>query len=63
MAFYSLIPHDSTYNDDVEYSDNDCSIDSYLDYWQQDNDAPGFKQVDSYNFIHNTDTFTPMDIP
>ena len=47
----------------LKYSDDDCSIDSYLDYCQQDNNALGYQQVDSYNFIHNTNTFTPMAIP
>ena len=28
------------------------------------NDSPtGYNQVDSYNFLNNTDTSTPMDIP
>ena len=56
MALLSSTHHD----DDVEYSDDDCSTDSYLDYCQQEGDA--YKRVDSYNFLHNTDTFTPMDI-
>lgn len=58
MAVSSLIPHCSTYDDDGEYSDDNCSIGSYLDYCQQENDTPGYQRVDSYNFIHDTDTFT-----
>ena len=55
LVVSSLIPHDSTYDND------DCSADSYLDYCQQEGNAP--KRVDSYNFVHDTNTFTPTDIP
>ena len=55
MAVSSLIPHDSTYDDD------DCSTNSNLDYFQQEGNTS--KRVDSYDFVHDTDTFTPTDIP
>ena len=60
MAFSSFIWH-TNYTSDDEYSDNHGSLDSYLDYCQQETDA--YNQVDSYNFHHNIDTFTPTDIP
>ena len=55
LAVSSLVPHDSTYNDD------DCSTDSYLNYFQQEDNSP--KCMDLYNFVHDTNTFTPTDIP
>ena len=61
MAVSSLITNDSTYDDDVKYSDDDCSTDSYLNYCQQESNTP--KRVDSYDFVHDTDTFTPTEIP
>ena len=57
MALLSATHHD----DDVKYSNDDCSTDSFLDYCQQEEDAP--KCVDSYDFVHDTNTFTPTDIP
>ena len=56
MALTSYIHHDE------DYYNNDCSTDSDLDF-VQDNSPTGYNQVDSYNFLHNTDTFTPTDIP
>ena len=55
MAFTSCTHHGK------DYSDNDCFNDSFLDYCQQEGDTP--KCADSYNFVHDTDTFAPMDIP
>ena len=55
MAFISCTHHGK------DHSDNDCSNNSFLDHCQQEGNAP--KCVDSYNFIHDTDTFTPTDIP
>ena len=57
MTHLSSTHHD----DDLKYSDDNCSTDSYLDYCQQEDDAP--ELVDSYNFVHDMDTFTPTDIP
>ena len=61
MAVSSFISYDSTYDDYVKYSDDDRSTDSYLNYYQQEGDA--LKHVDSYNFVHDTDTFASRDIP
>ena len=33
LSLSSFITHDPTFNDDVKYSDDDCSIDSFLDYY------------------------------
>lgn len=57
MALLSSTHHD----DDVKYSDDNWSTDSYLNYFQQEENTD--KHVDSYNFLHDTDTFTPMDVP
>ena len=48
-----MIPHDSTYDDD--------SINSDLDYINQEGNID--KRVDSYNFVHDTEPYTPLDIP
>ena len=36
-------------------------IGNFLDYYQQKGNAP--KRVDSYDFVHDTNTFTLTDIP
>ena len=53
-AFSSFLPHDF-YDDD-----DDDSTDSKFDYFQQEGDAT--KRIDSYDFVHDTDPYTPMDI-
>ena len=53
MAVSCLTPHDSTYDDD--------SIDSDLDYINQEGNID--KRVDSYEFVHDTKPYTPLDIP
>ena len=58
MALLSTTHHD---DDTVKYSDDNCSTDSYLNYCQQEGNT--HKRVNSYNFLHNTDTFTSTDIP
>ena len=55
-SFSNFIPHDITYYND------DHSTDSDLDFVQDDGPT-GYNQVDSYNFLHDTDTFTTTDIP
>ena len=62
IVLSTYIYHDANYSDDDKYPDDDCSVDSYLDYAQQDNNATGYNQVDSYNFLHDTNTSTPTDI-
>ena len=51
-AISSFLPHDF-------YDDDDDSTDSEFNYFQQ-GDA---KRIDLYNFVHDTDPYTPMDIP
>lgn len=46
----------------INYSNDNCSIDSDLDF-VQDNGPTGYNQLDSYNFLHNTDTSPLTDIP
>ena len=57
FAVSNLIPHDSTYDDD---DDDDDSTDSDIDYFQQEDAS---NRVDSYDFVHETDPYIPMDIP
>ena len=59
---YWDIYHDANYSDDANYSNDDYFVNSYLDYLQQDNNAVGYNQVDSYNFIHETKTVPPKDV-
>ena len=62
LAVSNLIPHDSTYDDDDDSIDsNDNSTASDLNYSQQEGNAS--KRVDLYNFVHDTDPYTSMDIP
>ena len=61
MAISSFITHGPNHNDDVKYSDEECSTDSFLDYCQQEGNVP--KCVDLYNFVHDTDIFSPTNIP
>ena len=49
-----MITHDSTYDDDY-------SIHSNLDYINQEGNID--IRVDSYDFVHDTETYTPLDIP
>ena len=58
-AISSFNPHD--FDDDSTDSDDDDSTDSDFDYFQQASDAT--TRIDSYNFVHDTDPYTPMDIP
>ena len=53
LAVSYLIPYDSTYDDD--------SINSDLDYINQEGNID--KRVDSYDFVHDTESYTPLDIP
>lgn len=55
MALTSFTHHDE------DYADYDWSNNSFLDYCQQEDNF--YEQVDSSNFLHDTDTFTPIDIP
>lgn len=50
LSVSSLIPCDSTYNYDFKYSNDDCSVDSFLDYCQHEEDIT--KHVDSYDFVY-----------
>ena len=68
QGYPSLFTHEWAHKDDDDYCeilfqkiDDDCSTNSFLDYCQQEGDAP--EHVDSYNFVHDTDSFTPTDIP
>ena len=53
LAFFSFTPRDPTQDD------NSTNID--LNYIHQEGNI--FKRVDSYDFIHDTNSYTPMDIP
>ena len=55
MVVSSLISHDTTYDDD------DCSTNFDLNYFQKEDNTS--ECVDSYNFVHDTNPSTPMDIP
>ena len=55
LVVSSLIPHDSAYDND------DSSTNSDLDYFQHEGN--NYNRVDLYNFVHDTDLYTPMGIP
>ena len=58
-GFSSFIPRGTNYSDHSKYSDDNCSYDSFLP-----NDGhKDYNRVDSYIFLPDTDTFTPMDTP
>ena len=54
IGISSFTPHYPT-------QDDDDSTNSNLNHFQQGGNA--YKRVDSYDFVHDTDLYTPMDIP
>ena len=57
-AISSFLPHD--FYDDDDSTDSDDDSDSEFDYFQQ---VEATKLIDLYDFVHDTDPYTPMDIP
>ena len=55
LSISSLIPHDSALDNDDSFTNSD------LDYFQHEGNS--YKRVDPYNFVHDTNPYTPMDIP